>query len=161
MPDNTCNYVDKCVLILITDCFTRDPGISTIDGLFINPHDENRTHTFYFDFLPGSDDASIAQCQSLCSAEPQCFSYTFISNSIPNVTWMGECMGRSNEYDVSVPSVYATSGERYNCGESGKYMYNTITLTNMAILKVINLSIYIERPIKQTICWWQRIAILV
>lgn len=106
--------------------------MNTINGLFDGPNDENPPHTFYFGYLMGLDDNDgSTECQTRCSAKPLCYSYTFISNSCPDNVWMGECMGRSNEYNVSDPFEYAISGKRYNCDESGEYI--KITLSVMAI----------------------------
>jgi hypothetical protein len=99
------------------DCFTRAVNISTVVGLFVNgPNENDPPRKFYFGYLAGFNDVlGTLECERRCSAQPLCYSYTFISNSHPDIVRYGECMGRNNDVDIHEPYHHGFSGSR-DCG---------------------------------------------
>jgi len=108
----TYNWTDSAgnPILPTNDCFNRAVNISTILGLFSRPGEHDPPRKFYFGYLAGLNDvAGTNECERLCAAQPLCYSYTFISNSHPEITWYGECMGRNNDVDIHESYQYAFS----------------------------------------------------
>ncbi|KAI0222168.1 C-type mannose receptor 2 [Lamellibrachia satsuma] len=91
--------------------FRRLNGVNTMWGLLQKPSDAQPPRTFKFGFrydpYRGAD-----WCEQMCDRQIGCFSYTFMNPYMSNITWVAECMGRSNFTDVQVNDPDATSGIR-------------------------------------------------
>ena len=87
-------------------------------GVLSCPSCDDDVNTFYFGYISATYEPD--ECEKRCSAEPQCYIYTFFSGYHTNITWMGECIGAAYDTGIHVTESNVFSGVR-RIDDIGKY----------------------------------------